>query len=167
MNHDQAAKRAQAIAEACCARQMNRSFVVNDLVAQGLSPTESDVGIEVVASAFGWAILRRMGVESFPHVYQLQQEGAEPIEVRIADLHLFTAALGIAIDLFENGYTSSLPKDGVSTIVEYSSEVSAVSTALRENPSTDLSQTTLRPASFFGFERKEFLLAAGYQGEAT
>lgn len=140
---------------------MDRLLVSADLADQGLEGTESDVAVEVVVTAFGWAILRRMGIAKFSSVFIIHQPGGEQGELNVAESHLFTAALGIATGLFENGYTSSLSKDGVSAIVAASAEVGAVSQALNDNPSTDLTKASLK-TSFYGFDVRDFMIAAGY-----
>ena len=92
---------------------MDRHYINADLADQGLEGTDRDIALEVVVAAFGWAILRRMGVRKFPNIFIIHQPDGERGELNVADAHLFVAALGIALDLFENGYTPSLSKEGV------------------------------------------------------
>lgn len=162
VDHTMASRRARLVAEACAARRMDRHLLSLDLAESGLERTEGDVAIELVVTAFGWAILRRMGVNNFPSVFVIDQPAGEQVELKVAEAHLFTAALGLAVDLFENGYTASLSKDGVAAIIAASAEVGAVSKALNDNPSTDLAKSSLR-TSFYGFDATEFKIAAGYQ----
>jgi hypothetical protein len=139
---------------------MDRGLLSLDLAKSGLGRTDSDVAIELIVTAFGWAILRRMGVEKFPSVFIIEQPGGEQVELNVADSHLFTAALGLASELLESGYTANLPKEGVAAIIAESAEVGAVSKALYDNPSTDLGKVSFR-TSFFGFDVHGFKIAAG------
>ena len=91
-----------------------------------------------------------MGVENFPSALILRDPEGRESEVRVADSHIYTAALAIGFEVVTDGYTDSVPKEAFSRICNESAEVGALSKLLNEQPETDLSQIQLS-AVLFGY----------------
>lgn len=145
---------------------MDRPLVAADLAAHGLTRPQADLSVELIVTAFGWALLQRMGITNFPLTLRLRPPDADDVVFHVSDVHLFTAALGLAVEVFESGYTERLPKEGVSAVVAYSADVGAVSQALDRDPTLDRSACSLGETIYWGFSVLDFVDAAG-AGDAS
>ena len=89
-----------------------------------------------------------MGLQSFPsHYVALDGAGGE-VEVPIAREHYFTAALELAFNTLEGGWTSVLPKETFTNVVGRSAEYGALNKLLHAGKS--LKDAELFPLRVFG-----------------
>ncbi|MEO0826057.1 MAG: hypothetical protein AAFY67_10390 [Cyanobacteria bacterium J06642_9] len=155
MNHEKAVDRVRFISHCAFHNNMDRAITVALLVREGLTQLEANIAFDLIPIAFGWALLRKMGIEEFPSVFILRNENLEDQEVPVSSSHIFTAALSIAFDIFTRGYTDDFPKDLVTALCFESADVNAVSKALKADPNIDLSASKLTTI-LFGYTKDEF-----------
>jgi hypothetical protein len=111
--------------------------VVRLLQQQGYSVAAAEKLNFFVPSAFSWALLRRMGVKSFPnHYVALDARGSE-VELPIGKEHYFTAALQLAYITLEEGWSEKLPREAFEAVVSRSAEIGAANKALGQNDSLE------------------------------
>ena len=156
MNHEEAEKKVYLTTRAYLLSDGDRDRATNDLENNGLSKIASELFADLVPMAFGWGLLKKMGVKQFPSEINLTDTGET---VKVSDSHVFTTALGFAFEVFENGYTEIFSKRVVEMLVSQSAEVNALNNALNSEPDLDLSQVSLS-ASLFGYTAEEFLANA-------
>ncbi|MEO0533149.1 MAG: hypothetical protein AAF215_04705 [Cyanobacteria bacterium P01_A01_bin.123] len=155
MNHKEALDRVRFISHSAFHNDMDRVSTVDLLVREGLNQLEANIAFDLIPIAFGWALLRKMGVEEFPSVFILRNENLEDQEVPVSSSHIFTAALSIAFDIFERGYTDDFSKDLVTALCFESADVNAVSKALKADPNIDLVASKLTTI-LYGYTKDEF-----------
>jgi hypothetical protein len=102
--------------------------------------------------AFGWGLLKKMGVKHFPSEFELSDSGEK---VKVSNSHVFTTALGFALDVFESGYTEIFSKKVVEMFVSQSAEVNALNKALNADPDIELSEVSFT-SSLFGYSVEEY-----------
>lgn len=101
-----------------------------------------------VPSTFACALLHKMGVSLSSHYVALSADGKE-VSVPIAHEHYFTAALGMAHDTLENGWSSKLPRETFEIIIGRSAEMAAANKALDQGDS--IAGAALQPLKVFRF----------------
>ncbi len=153
-----AALRARIVAEACAKREMDRDLVQADLAQAGIARCDGDVAIDLVVAGFGWALMQHMGAATTPRSLTLETPDGATFAVPVAVVPVFSAAIAIAADVFEAGYTPELPRAGVSAIIAHSAEAREVSKLLDRDPATDLSRLRIR-TSIRGYTHRELLVA--------
>lgn len=152
MEHSEAERQVYLTARAYLLADGDRDAAVRRLVEEGLSKVAADLRADLVAMAFGWGLLRKMGVCKFPSEFELSDTSEK---VKVSDSHVFTAALGFALDVFENGYTDIFSQRVVTLLISNSAEVDALNNALNSEPDLDLSGISLT-SSLFGYTAKEY-----------
>jgi len=104
--------------------------LVSALEAEGFSHLHAEKLCIFVPSAFASALLKRMGLQSFPsHYVALNRFGAE-VELPIAREHYFTAALQLGFEALERGWTPDLTKEKFTTVLLRSAEYGALNKLL-------------------------------------
>lgn len=156
MNHEEAERKVYLTTRAYLLADGDRDGAVNDLINNGLSNVAAGLFADLIPMAFGWGLLRSMGVKQFPSEISLTETDET---VKVSDSHVFTAALGVAMKIFENGYTEIFSKRVVEMLVSQSAEVNALNNALNSEPDLDLSQVSLS-SSLLGYSAEEFLANA-------
>jgi hypothetical protein len=91
-------------------------------------------------------------VQQFPSEFDLTDTGEK---VKVSNSHSFTAALGIALDVFQNGYTDIFSQRVVEMLISHSAEVDALNRALNSDPNLNLAEVSLS-SSLFGYTSGEF-----------
>ncbi|MEK8035056.1 hypothetical protein AACH06_29925 [Ideonella sp. DXS29W] len=120
--------------------------LVNELITKGYSELDATKLCLFVPSAFTWATLKLMGVDSFPSTYiRVDEEGGES-EVSITEEHYFTAALQIAVEITQQGWTSQIDRTFFETIISRSAEMAAANKALYAGES--IAGATVGPSRF-------------------
>jgi hypothetical protein len=100
-----------------------------------------------VPSAFAWALLKRMGLRSFPdHYVALDRLGSEA-ELPIATEHYFTAALELACETLDRGWTPILTRERFECVANRSAELGAANKLL--NSGKALTDAKLQPLRVF------------------
>lgn len=109
--------------------------IVEQLKAEGYSEVHAEKLNAFVPSAFAWALLTRMGVSAFPdHYIALTRDGQEQ-RLPLAREHFFSAALQLAFQTLEQGWTDTLSRQTFETVIARSAEMSAANQALNANES--------------------------------
>jgi hypothetical protein len=88
-----------------------------------------------VPSAFAWALLKRMGVQSFPSHYTAIDRFGKGVNLPIAKEQYFSAALQLACDTLEHGWSPVLTKEDFQRVVVRSAEYGTLDKALRAGKS--------------------------------
>jgi hypothetical protein len=123
--------------------------VVERLKAMGYSEVHAEKLNAFVPSAFAWALLKRMGVSTFPnHYIALTRDGREK-QLPLAQEHFFTAALRLAYQTLEHGWTERLSRETFETVISRSAEMGAANQALNANES--LAGASLQALRVFRF----------------
>lgn len=106
--------------------------------------------------AFGWALLKRMGVSSLPGTFILLDKNGNDVEFKVSDQSIFMGALSIAYKVFEYGYTAVLTKEVVTELINNSVEVIAANKAL--NAGEDIKGSDLHPSKILSIAAEELSL---------
>lgn len=152
MDHSEAERQVLLTTRAYLLEDGSRDGAVNRLVEEGLSEVASNLRADLVPMAFGWVLLKKVGVEKFPSYFELTDTQEN---VRVSDSHVFTAALSIAVKVFEEGYNEMFSKRVVEMLVQHSAEVDALNKALNSDPNLDLSEVTLA-SKLSGYSSTEY-----------
>ena len=153
MNHSEAERQVLLTTRAYLVADGNPDIAISNLMEDGFSNLAASLRTDLVPMAFGWCLLKKMGVTKFPSEFYLEDTGES---VRIADSHVFLAALGIAKKIFENGYTEMFSRRVVEMLVSNSAEVDVLNKSLNSEPDLELSEVTLS-CSLFGYTAEEFV----------
>ena len=152
MDHAQAERRILKTTRAYLIAGGNRDRAVEQLESEGIPSVAARLAADLVPIAFGWALLKKMGLRKFPSVFELPDYQQS---VKVADSHVFTAALVVAVGVFDEGYTDIFSKDVVSMLVSQSAEVDAVNKALNAEPDLDLSEACIS-SQLLGYSIEDF-----------
>jgi hypothetical protein len=152
MDHKEAERQVYLTTRAYLLANGDRDNAVDRLTDEGLSRVAAGLRADLVPMAFGWGLLKKMGVMRFPSEFNLLDTGEK---VRVSDSHVFTTALGFALEVFENGYTEIFSKIVVEMLVSHSAEVDVLNKALIAEPKLELSELSLS-SSLFGYSAEEY-----------
>ena len=153
MQHTEAERHVLIAARAYLQENNERSGAVRHLVNEGLSEVAAGLRADLVPMAFGWALLKKMGVVNFPSYFELTENGDK---VKVSESHVFTAALGIAIGIFENGYNEIFSKKVVEMLIAHSAEVDALNKALNDNPNLVLTEISFS-SKLVGYTASDYI----------
>jgi hypothetical protein len=129
------------------------------LEAEGFSHLHAEKLCVFVPSAFGWALLKRMGLRSFPsHYVVFNRLGAE-VELPIAREHYFTAALQLGFEILERGWTPYLTKETFTNVLVRSAECGVLNKFL--NSGKSLADAKLLPLRVLQFSAEDANEEAG------
>jgi hypothetical protein len=117
--------------------------IVNRLTGLGYSASNAEKLNVFVPSAFAWALLRRMGVESFPSHYVALDAGGGEVNVPVASEHYFTAALRLAFETLEGGWNEDLSREQFEAVIARSADMNAANKAL--NAGESIAGAALQP----------------------
>jgi hypothetical protein len=104
--------------------------LVAALERKGFSHLHAEKLCVFIPSAFTWALLKRMGVDSFPNHYRALDRYGKGVSLPIANERYFNAALQLACDRLEHGWSGALTKDQFQSVVVRSAEYGALNQAL-------------------------------------
>lgn len=152
MDHTEAERQVYMTIRAYLLANGDRDNAVDRLTEEGLSRVAAGLRADLVPMAFGWGLLKKMGVKRFPSEFDLLDTGEK---VKVSDSHVFTTALGFALGVFENGYTEIFSKRVVEMLVSNSAEIDALNKALNAEPELELSKISLS-SSLFGYSAEEY-----------
>ena len=152
MDHTEAERQVYLTTRAYLLANGDRNNAVDRLTEEGFSRVAAGLRADLVPMAFGWVLLKKMGVKNFPSELELSDTGEK---VKVSDSHVFTTALGFALEVFEKGYTEIFSKSVVEMLVSQSAEVNALNKALNAEPELDLSEVSLS-SSLFGYTADEY-----------
>ena len=117
--------------------------IVASLVADGLHEIDAWLLALFVPSAFAWAILKKMGVSSFPNSFVVSDDDGNDVSIPVAQEHYFTGALQIANDVMQNGYNDLVTKHVFTAIISRSAEIGAVNQLL--DAGHDIAEASILP----------------------
>ena len=123
--------------------------IIERLKAKGYSEVHAEKLNVFVPSAFAWALLKRMGVSTFPNHYIALTHDRREKQLPLAQEHFFTAALQLAYQTLEQGWTESLSRQTFETVLSRSAEMSAANQAL--NADESLAGASLQALRVFRF----------------
>lgn len=126
---------------------------VTALVQEGIAKVDAELMIRFVPTAFTWALLRKMGVSTFPSTFVVFDKKDRPVELPIANEHYFTSALLIATDVMAHGFTDRVSKPAFESIITRSAEMDAANKALAAHG--DLSDATIGPPVLIGLAAED------------
>jgi hypothetical protein len=152
MDHSEAKREVLFTTRAFLMANGDREKAIEQLVIDGFSEIKANLRVDLIPIAFGWALLKKMGVESFPSYFELPDSGEK---VNVSGSHVFLAALDVAIDVFENGYTEIYSERVIRMLVDRSAEVDAMNRALNAEPHLNISQVKLS-SSLHGYSVEEY-----------
>ncbi|MCF6439256.1 hypothetical protein L1077_07430 [Pseudoalteromonas luteoviolacea] len=152
MDHSQAEKYLLETTRAYILASGDKENAIAFLVKEGFSNIAAALYADLVPMAFGWGLLKTMGVQKFPSEFDLTDTGEK---VKVSDSHIFTTALGIALDIFRNGYTDIFSQRVVEMLISHSAEVVALNKALNSEPDLNLSEVSFS-SSLLGYTSVEF-----------
>src|SRR4051812_42149139 len=84
--------------------------LVEELVVAGFSRIDAEKLCVFCPLAFAWATLKLMGLEKFPGVCQALDSSGSTVELPLSREHIFTAALSLAFETLEHGWSTELPR---------------------------------------------------------
>lgn len=129
--------------------------IVQLLQARGYSAIAAEKLNAFVPSALAWIVLKRLGVEQLPNHFIALDEAGEEVRIPVASQHYFTAALTLAYDTFENGWSEVLPRATYQIVAGRSAEMVAANKALYAGES--LEGTTLGASRLLRLSASELL----------
>lgn len=135
------------------AREASEDDIVTRLTDLGYSASNAEKLNAFVPSAFAWVLLRRMGVTSFPSHYIALDAGGREVNVPIAGEHYFTAALMLAFETLEGGWSESLSREQFEAVIARSADMNAANKAL--NAGDSIAGAALQPLRVFRFSAEE------------
>jgi len=127
----------------------SESELVTALEAKGYSHLHAEKLCAFVPSAFAWALLRKMGLDSFPSTYIATSLGGDDVQLPIAHEHYFTAALELASHTLAHGWTDEVSKQAFDAVARRSAELNAANQLLEAGK--QLRGATLQPLRVLGF----------------
>lgn len=101
-----------------------------------------------VPMAFGFVLAKRMGIEIFPSEYYLLDRNKDKVSFPLAEEHYFTAALTLAYETLENGWSEHLSKDSYEAVIAHSAEIDALNRAL--NNGEEVAGSEFKPSTVYG-----------------
>jgi hypothetical protein len=117
------------------------------LEREGFSLLHAEKLCVFVPSVFAWALLKRMGLQSFPSYYVALDKLGKEAKLPIATEHYFTAALELAWEALEHGWTPVLTRERFESLVNRSAELGAANRLL--NSGKALADAKLLPLRLF------------------
>jgi hypothetical protein len=105
------------------------------LESRGFSHVEAEKLCAFVPSAFAWALLERMGVQSFPSYYTAVDKTGREIQLPLDREPYFTAALQLASETIKNGWSPILTREKFERVANRSAEMGAANKLLHSGGS--------------------------------
>lgn len=119
------------------ADDLDEDDVAAALQHQGYSRRDAEKLTMFVPSAFSWVVLKRLGLKSLPNHFTAYDEGDNAVKIPVAGQHYFTAALTLAYDTFENGWSTAVPRHTFECVAGRSSEMNAANKVLDKEGSLE------------------------------
>ncbi|QBF28027.1 hypothetical protein EXN22_20915 [Pseudomonas tructae] len=137
------------------ADDLDEDDVAAALQQQGYSRLDAEKLTMFVPSAFSWVVLKRLGIVSLPNHFVAYDEDDKAVKVPVAGQHYFTAALTLAYETFEHGWSAAVPRSTFERVAGRSAEMDAVNKALEELGSVE--GATIQPLELFRLSAEELL----------
>jgi hypothetical protein len=104
---------------------------------------------------FGWALLKKMGVEKFPSTFKLLDKKNNEVEFNVSEQNMFMGSLTLAFNTFEYGYTEKVTQEVVTELINRSAEVDAANRAL--NAGSEIKGASLQSTLIHSIRAEELL----------
>ncbi|MBV6289408.1 hypothetical protein [Pseudomonas aegrilactucae] len=119
------------------ADDLDEDDVAAALQQQGYSRRDAEKLTMFVPSAFSWVVLKRLGLESLPSHFTAYDQDDNAVRIPVAGQHYFTAALTLAYNTFENGWSTAVPRHTFECVAGRSSEMNAANKVLDKEGSLE------------------------------
>lgn len=129
--------------------------IVQWLQQRGYSAIAAEKLNAFVPAALAWIVLKRLGVEHLPNHFIALDEAGEEVRIPVAGQNYFTAALTLAYNTFENGWSEELPRQTYEIVAGRSAEMAAANQVLYAGES--LQGTTLGASHLLRMTASEVL----------
>jgi len=126
---------------------MDELELVAALEREGFSHVQAEKLCAFVPSAFAWALLKRMGLQSFPSYYTALDRAGREVQLPLDREPYFTAALQLASETLENGWNPVITRQNFECIISRSAELNAANKLL--NSGGSLASAELLPLRVF------------------
>lgn len=137
------------------ADDLDEADVAAALQQQGYSRRDAEKLTMFVPSAFAWVVLKRLGLKSLPNHFTAYDEDDNAVKIPVAGQHYFTAALTLAYNTFENGWSAALPRSTYERVAGRSSEMNAANQVLETDGSVE--GATISTVELFRLSAEELL----------
>ncbi|CAK9887992.1 MULTISPECIES: hypothetical protein [Pseudomonas] len=137
------------------ADDLDEDDVAAALQQQGYSRLDAEKLTMFVPSAFSWVVLKRLGIAGLPNHFVAYDEGDKAVKVPVAGQHYFTAALTLAYETFEHGWSAAVPRSTFERVAGRSAEMDAVNKVLEKLGSVE--GATIQPLQLFRLSAEELL----------
>ena len=137
------------------ADDLDEDEVAAALQQQGYSRRDAEKLTMFVPSAFSWVVLKRLGIASLPNHFIAFDEDDSAVKVPVVDQHYFTAALTLAYETFEHGWSTAVPRSTFERVAGRSAEMDAVNQALELEGSVE--GATIQPLQLFRLSAGDLL----------
>lgn len=137
------------------ADDLDEDDVAAALQQQGYSRRDAEKLTMFVPSAFSWVVLKRLGLKSLPNHFTAYDEDDNAVKIPVAGQHYFTAALTLAYDTFENGWSTAVPRHTFECVAGRSSEMNAANKVLDKEGS--LERAEINTVELFRLSAEELL----------
>ena len=160
-SHDEALERVMRVIDLIAARpDISDEDVVAALVRDGVGEVDAELLIRFVPCGLSFALLKLMGMSTFPDTYQVQNSAGQWVELPLAAEHYFSAALGVGYAVTTRGYTGRVSKEAFQAVTLRSAEMNAVNQYFHSGGTREgLADSTLGPPTFIGLTAEQ--IAAG------
>jgi len=137
------------------ADDLDEDEVAAALQQQGYSRRDAEKLTMFVPSAFSWVVLKRLGLKSLPNHFTAYDQHDTAVSIPVAGQHYFTAALTLAYNTFENGWSAAVPRHTFERVAGRSSEMNAANQVLDKEGS--LEGSTINTVELFRLSAEELL----------
>jgi hypothetical protein len=151
-SHEEALERVMQVIDLIGARpEITDQDAVAALVGDGIGQVDAELLVRFVPVALSFALLKLMGLSNFPSTYQVQNSAGQWVELKLANEHYFSAALGVGYDVTTRGYTQRVSKAVFQAAIQRSAEMNVVNQYFQSGGTPEgLTGATLGPPTFIG-----------------
>jgi hypothetical protein len=126
-SHNETLMRVVSVIDLIAARHdITDHEIIVALVESGVGELDAEVLVRFVPCAFAFALLKLMGLNSFPSTFRVYNAAGELVELPLALEHCFTAALSVGYEVITQGYTPRISKETFQAVTQRSAEMDAV-----------------------------------------
>ncbi len=129
--------------------------IVQMLQARGYSAIVAEKLNAFVPSALSWPLLKRLGVETFVGHFIAYDDNDQEVQIPVSSQHYFTAALMLAYNTLEDGWSEELPHSTFVSVTQHSAEMNAANKLLNQGGS--LEGGTIGPLQLLRLSASEVL----------
>jgi len=132
---------------------IDHNALVSEMTKLGASKTDAELLAIFVPSAFGWVLLRDLGVTNLPTTFIASNAAGMDVEIVAARQPFFATALLVASAIFRQGYTFEITQGVFLSVVSRSAEADCVRQATQAGQK--FKGATLKPNRIVGLTAEE------------